>query len=303
MAHAYIFFGPAGVGKKTAALNFAKAANCLRETDDGPCGACASCVSIDRMSNPDVFLVSPEEENRRASDKASVRIDRLRELIKDINLRPYAAKKKFYIIDGAHLMTAEASNAVLKTLEEPPSDSVLILITDQIEKLPQTIRSRSQVVRFFPLRVGDVRDILAGEHAVEDAEARLLANLSSGRVGEALRFRKEGLRERREAVISGLLKGDFFDSDFEGASREKLKFELDMMLTWFRDVLIAKAGLGDDSLINVDRVDAVAAEARRAGFDYLFGAIDRILATSASFDRSANLKLAMSVLGIKINGG
>jgi DNA polymerase-3 subunit delta' len=200
-------------------------------------------------------------------------------------------------------MTAEASNAVLKTLEEPPSDSVLILITDQIEKLPQTIRSRSQVVRFFPLRVGDVRDILAGEHAVEDAEARLLANLSSGRVGEALRFRKEGLRERREAVISGLLKGDFFDSDFEGASREKLKFELDMMLTWFRDVLIAKAGLGDDSLINVDRVDAVAAEARRAGFDYLFGAIDRILATSASFDRSANLKLAMSVLGIKINGG
>jgi DNA polymerase III subunit delta' len=193
VGHAYVFFGPEGVGKRLTAVNFAKALNCAAPKDGGPCDPstgsgshpkpvagcdeCISCRKIDAMNHPDFIVLSPEK------DSALIKIDAVRELARDISLKPYEARKKVYIIDDAALMKHEAQNALLKTLEEPVTDSVLILVTGDISRLFSTIRSRAQEVRFFPLAADEVKEVLIGVHGIEKTRAHILAHISSGTPG------------------------------------------------------------------------------------------------------------------------
>lgn len=293
-AHAYIFLGSSGVGRKKTALNFAKALNCLSESPDKPCGQCASCKKIERFNHPDIFLLSPEKKG------SSIKIERMRELIKNIGLKPYEAKMKVYIIDDAHQMTQEAENALLKTLEEPPSESILILITEDLSLLFQTIVSRSQVVRFFPLGLDEVKEILIKEYKIDAAQAHILSHLSSGSIGEALKYKDEKFFDRRESLIRGLLKNAFLDLDFDDVPKEDLRLSLDIMLTWYRDILVRKLGLDDSRVVNIDKLDNISKEAKRLDADYLDGIIREIILTNSFLDQNANPKLAMSVLGLKI---
>lgn len=130
MSHAYIFYGPGGIGKSLVAMNFAKALNCLGDSESRPCDACAPCKKADASNHPDILLLKPEKEG------GSIAIDDVRALIKDASLKPYESRKKFYIIDEASSMKEEAASALLKTLEEPPSDSVFILIVENLKKTP-----------------------------------------------------------------------------------------------------------------------------------------------------------------------
>lgn len=182
VSHAYIFLGPRGVGKRLTALNFAKALNCGSETPDRPCDMCNSCEKIDNLRHPDLFLLKSEKDN------SIIKIDAIRGLIKNMTLKPYEAKKKVCIIDDAHLMNQEASNALLKTLEEPPSESILILIADRSDDLFPTIVSRCQIVKFFPLSIEEVKKILINEHKVDELKAHILSHIASGSIGEALRY-------------------------------------------------------------------------------------------------------------------
>jgi DNA polymerase-3 subunit delta' len=294
VAHAYIFLGPKGVGKTLTAVNFAKALNCLASVDNEACDACISCRKINNSNHPDIFFVKPEKEG------ASIKIDSIRGLIKDINLKPYEGRKKVYVIDGADLMTQEASNALLKTLEAPPSDSVVILISENLNLLFRTIISRSQVVRFFPLGAEEVKNILAREYAVEDAQARVLAHLSSGKLGEAIKYKDEDVFKKRSKIITAMLNRALFDMDLEKSAREDLRTYLDIMLTWYRDILAAKSGAGQDSLINLDKKDDILREASNLDIDYLDKVINQIMLTSSYLDQNANAKLVMSVLAAKI---
>ena len=294
VAHAYIFLGPRGVGKFSTALNFAKALNCLNGIDHEPCESCLSCKKIKSSNHPDLFSVKLEK------DASSIKIDRIRELIKDIGLKPYEGRKKVYIIDSADCMTQESSNALLKTLEEPPSDSVLILIAENLGSLFQTIVSRSQVVRFFALKPEVVSQILVKDYSLEDEKAHVLAHLSSGRLGEALTYTEPKFFDKRSAVIDALANKTFFDSDLDGVPKEDLRLYLDIMLTWYRDILIAKTGSGDAVLINIDRKEAIYSEAKSLTREYLLSAINNIIQTSSFLDQNANQKLAMSVLGLNI---
>ncbi|EFK94955.1 DNA polymerase III delta prime subunit, partial [sediment metagenome] len=194
ISHAYIFHGPVGVGKMLTAMNFAKAANCLAE-GARPCDACVPCRKADSSNHPDISLIKPGKEG------GSVTVDDIRALIKDASLKPYEAQKKFYIIDEADGMKEEAANAFLKTLEEPPSDSVFILVAENLRRLPATIVSRSQTVKFFALRTDEVREILIKYHGIEPARAHLLSVLSSGRPGDALKYADEEFFAKREKVI------------------------------------------------------------------------------------------------------
>lgn len=295
--HAYIFLGPKGIGKKLAALNFAKALNCQAETTDKPCDMCASCRKIDNSNHPDVFLL------KTASNTSSVKIGSIRELIRSVVLKPYEAKKKVYIIDDAGAMTQEASNAILKTLEEPPSDSILILIADKINTLLPTIISRAQIIRFFPLKVDEIKDILVNVYKIDSAKAHVISHLSSGRLGDALRYKDEDFFEKRSWIIKGLIDRTFFDFDFDDLSKEELKLYLDIMLTWYRDILITKAGAKDPSaLINIDKQDALVAEARHTSFDYLDRVMKQIFSTNSFLEQNVNPKLAMSVVGLAVSG-
>lgn len=296
VGHAYIFLGPKGVGKRLAAANFAKALNCLEPAGGDACDSCISCRKIDNSNHPDVFFVKPEKEG------GAVKIDNIRDLIKDINLKPYEGRKKFYVVDSADSMTQEASNALLKTLEAPPSDAVIVLIVENLNMLFSTIVSRSQVVRFFPLGVEEVQNILIKEYSTDGTEARILAHLSSGKLGEALKYKDEKVFSRRSGLIDGLLKRTLFDLDLDKAVKEDLRAYLDIMLTWYRDILAAKAGSGPEMLINIDKKDLIMNEASALGIDYLDSVINQIMLTSAYLGQNANAKLAMSVLAAKISG-
>lgn len=331
IAHAYIFFGPEGVGKRLTAMNFAKALNCSRQGyvqlegtkvfvgnlgsrqgyvqpegtqifvenlggfQDSPCGQCISCKKIDTGNHPDFRLITPEKEG------ASIKIDAVRSLTKDISLKPYEAKKKVYIIDDASSMKHEAQNALLKTLEEPVSESVLILLTADISRLFSTIRSRAQEVKFFPLAMEEVKDILVNVYKIDALRAHILAHISSGTLGGALRYNKEELFSKRSKLIDAVVKRQFFDWDFDGLSRVELKTYLDIMLTWYRDILIAKTGARDESVfVNIDKKEAILNEAARTDYGRIDNIIKQIISTGIFLDENANPKLAMSVLGLNI---
>lgn len=262
IAHAYIFLGPEGVGRKKAAIDFAKALNCItRESDNGPCDRCASCRKIDSSNHPDVFLLEPEGKGEL------IKMERVHELINNIALKPYEGRKKVYIIDGADSMRGDVANALLKTLEEPPSESVMILIVERLENIFSTIISRSQVVRFFSLKTEATGEVL----------------------------------DRRNAIIDNLIRGSFFDIDFEGLSKDESRVSLDIMLTWYRDILLAKAGLTEGrAFVNIDKYDAIMDASKDISEEDLEDIIKAIIMTNSFLDRNVNMKLAMSVLGLKI---
>lgn len=294
IAHAYIFFGPKGVGKMLAAVNFAKALNCQATAGGKPCGSCASCKKIDASSHPDVFTVRPLE------GAASIKIDDIRALIGDVGLKPYEAKKKVYIIDETNALTDEAANALLKTLEEPPTDSVLILIVERLSMLLPTIVSRSQVVKFFALATDKVCEVLM-TRGIDAKKARILAGLSSGSVGEALKYSDEKFFEARSGIIKALAGRTFFDREFDKVSRAELRAQLNIVLTWYRDIMIAKAlGVSGAELVNIDERQAILDEAENIGFDALDRIVKQIISTCAYLEQNANPKLAMAALGVMI---
>ena len=300
VAHAYIFFGPEGIGKKLAALNFAKALNCASNAFSEPCDNCISCKKIDNMNHPDIFLLEPEKEG------VSLKIEKIRELIKNIALKAYEGKRKVYIINDAHLATQEAQNALLKTLEEPPSASVVILITDKIGSLYSTIRSRAQVVKFFPLKVDAVKAILIKAYKMEDVKAHILAGLAAGSAGKALRYADADIFDKRNTLLRALasVKAEFFNLDFfEDVPKERLRLYLDMMLAWYRDILVAKTVSGEvPGLVNIDRREEISSEAKNQRIEKVADIINQIISMGSFLDQNANPKLAMSVLGLKIHG-
>lgn len=294
VSHAYMFIGPAGVGKKLAAINFAKALNCLDPKDGNSCDNCAQCKKIDASNHPDVLTFAPDKEN------SSFGIDKIRAVTKDISLKPYEGRKKVYILDSADSMTQEAANALLKTLEEPVSDSVLILIVQNINSIFSTVQSRAKRVRFFPLPAGEIRKILTDNYKVDEKRADLLSRISSGELGKALKYNDASFFEKRSRIIDGLRNGALLDSDFDGFSRSDLRLALDIILTWYRDILITKTGLNQSALINIDKSDLIQSEAKRSSFDGLNSIIDQVILTGSFLDQNVNPKLAMGVLGINI---
>lgn len=298
IAQAYLFLGPSGVGKKLTALNFARALNCGAGQAIRPCGECASCKKISSGNHPDVSLISPEKEG------GTVKIEKIRQLIKDISLKPYEARKKVYIIDEADAMTQESANALLMTLEEPPTESVIILIAENLNDILKTIISRSQIIRFLPMKSGDAKRLLVEEHDLDGTNAHIMAHLSSGRIGEAIKFKEGDVFEKRSRIIDALIKRRFFDSDFENTSREELKGFLNVVLTWYRDILVAKTSRGEkgERFINMDREKDLVEESKIHTVEYLENAIQSIISTAGYLDQNANPKLVMSVLGLKIQG-
>ena len=295
LAHSYIFAGPEGIGKRLAAMNFAKALNCLSEDSDKPCDSCPSCKKIDSLNHPDIFYIKPEKPG------GSIGIDAIRGAIKDSGLKPYEGRKKVYIIDEADTMKHEAANSILKTLEEPQPGCIFILIAQGLDRILPTIVSRSQVVRFFSLGVNDIKNILVKSCGIDDARAQVASYLSCGRPGKAVKYGEADFLQKREAIIKGLIDRTFFDSDFDALSKQEIKAYLDIMLSWYRDILIVKAGASQQGLLaNVDKKESILSESRRSGFDYLDKMIKTIILTGSFLEQNANPKVAMGALGLAV---
>lgn len=199
-----IFAGPSGVGKRSAALAVAQALNCQSPVNDAAalihdaCGECASCRRIARGIHPDVSLVVPGESG-------SIKIDAVREEIRKTAYKPFEARRRVIVFDEAESLGDDAQNALLKTLEEPPAGSVLILVTAQPHHLLPTVRSRCPVVRFAPLDADDVAAWLMREQQVPEARAHAVAALARGSLAVARETADTGVEQVREAAERVLL--------------------------------------------------------------------------------------------------
>ena len=255
--HAYLFAGPEGVGKELTAIGFAQALLCRERPGEG-CGECSACVRVPRRSHPDVTWVMPQEEmiarglasRTEFSNTPSreIRVEQIRMLQERLALRPLEGPRKVAIIAPADRMNAQSQNALLKTLEEPPSGTVLMLTASSPELLLATIRSRCAKITFGPLPLEFIADKVLSERRLDKSGARLVAMMSEGSLARAMEVDLEALSRRREtialfeaAVDRQLVPLLQFGETF-GASREAAEEVLSILRVWLRDLIAVKSG-------------------------------------------------------------
>lgn len=310
IAHAYLFNGPSGVGKRTAALAFAQALDCeqitlhpesphaSRLTPSDGCGECRSCRHIASGQHPDVQVIEP--------DGAILKIEQIRTLEADAALVPYEARWKVFILAGAERMNEQAANALLKTLEEPAKDTVFILLTGTVAALPSTIASRCQTVTFIPLPHGQI-EVLLRERGMEASQARLIASLSRGSIERAFSSEVASLPETRDlfldAIGRGLRQGPAALIELAeklAKDREKLQHQLEILSAWLRDLMVAKASGRTDWLVNDDRGETVARLARDVPMNALLDGLRAVHTAMDNLVRNANPRLSAEDLLLRL---
>jgi DNA polymerase-3 subunit delta' len=193
LAHAYLFSGEEGIGKKMTALALAAAVNCQRAIKEDACGECPSCRKVAASSHPDIHFLVPDGEE--------IKIDQVRQLQADLALRPFEGTKKILIVDAVDRMNAASANAFLKTLEEPPGEALIVLITSLPQSLMPTIRSRCQEIRFQPLSRQTLAQALIRKRGLSDADAWFVAALAQGSMGRGLEMDAKQEKMERSKVM------------------------------------------------------------------------------------------------------
>ena len=269
---ALLFAGEDGVGKKLFALELAKAINCLAPLKVEACDKCSSCLRISKSTFPDHAEEKDRKERLIPSEHTDValarpynrilRIPLMRHLEQEANFRPFEGKSRVFLIEEADRLNEQSSNALLKTLEEPPPTTHLILLTSRPASLLPTIRSRCQMIRFAPLKPAEVEAHLLKEKGMPQKEARLLASVARGSIGRALGINLETYLQQREAMMDVLdalaVKLDrarlLRASEALTDAKHKDEYEprLDVLATLVHDVWSLALGSPADSLVNND---------------------------------------------------
>ncbi|MBI3805650.1 MAG: DNA polymerase III subunit delta' [Nitrospirae bacterium] len=248
--HAILFMGEEGIGKRTVARAFAQTLLCHErqmpegpEGEEGPiepCGRCLSCQKLSAGNHPDFMTIEPEG--------SAIKIEQVRTLQDRIIYKPIDGPRRIILIDPADKMNGAAANGLLKTLEEPPAHAVLILITAKPYSLPETILSRCQKISFYPLSLSQVEKLLAERNHWSVQEARLIAALTGGHLGEALSLSLEAAREMEEGLYTLVSEKTLMNYErlFEVATtysrdEEVMAKSLHYLAAWFRDVLVLQA--------------------------------------------------------------
>ena len=309
MPHAYLLVGPAHVGKMTLARDLAMALNCQRGVP--PCGQCADCQRTSAGTHSDVQVIGLGK-NADGKPQTEIGVEDIRQVQHSANLPPFEGKYKVFIIDGAENLSIEASNCLLKTLEEPAATVVFALLTAREELLPVTVVSRCQRIELTQLPSQQVESALIEKWSVEAQKARLLSRLSHGRLGWAVSSIQEGSLDRHnevmdeiEAAIDGSLEVRFayaaqLATEFS-QSREKVQEKLGSWLDWWHDVLLTKAGLSD-TVVNVDRTGHLAAMANRLTLEEIRACVAGVSKTAERLKENANARLALEVFMLRLPG-
>lgn len=238
-ATTYLFSGEKGIGKSKTALEFAKALNCENGTDGDPCDTCRACRKISSLNHPDIMLVTPEN--------GVIKIERIRDIEDFLSFMPYEGNKKVVIVDDADMMNRHSENAFLKTLEEPPENSVIILVSSRREMLVDTIRSRCFNIKFGPLSEAALREAANAIGGTKISEMGI--KLAMGRMG--LLF-DEGAVERRDILFN------IFEDMIYGRGvsvpkeREVMDEWIDYFILFIRDMAVFSSTGKREVLFNVD---------------------------------------------------
>ena len=311
-AHAYIFSGPPGIGKAAMALHMAMALNCERSPGD-PCQECRACRLIMRGSHPDVRIAGMASQAAaikadEAARQKELKIATIREWQHDISLRPYEGRRRVLILHDAERLNEESSNAMLKTLEEPPDYATIILVSNSTDLLP-TIVSRCRVLRLRPLPRRQVAEALVSRNIIAD-DAELLAAWSGGRVGwaiaaaaqpETITARQEQLTALVELGIHSHNRGIAFRwaeqraKEYRGGEQETVFAWLDLWQGWWRDVLLVAAGC-HESVVNIDRREDLVHTANNHPISVIHAFMRRISTTAQQLRENGNPQLVLENL-------
>jgi DNA polymerase-3 subunit delta' len=285
----YLFTGEEGIGKHLVAQTLAKALNCLNKKDDA-CDNCPSCLKVEKREHPDVHFIEP-------LDSDAIKIEATRDLKKKISLKAYEAKTKVFIINDAHKLTAEAANALLKILEEPLGNSLIMLISAKPALLFKTIISRCKIVRFYPLKKKQLQEVLENNYSLDDASAHFLAYFCEGRIGAALQLKEADILKRKNKII------DEFISSTRGGqesilmqNKTAVRLALNILVSWARDIYLIRIGTPHAELINLDRKTELIRVMNRYT---LFGLEEMIKTISDSLlylEQNINMRLLLANL-------
>lgn len=304
LAHSFIFSGPEGMGKKTVAEAFAKALNC-EAYPEGPCEKCRECLLAENNSHPNIIHVWPVDKDGHRDDSGGViKIDQIRQ-VQEMLWRKAQSGIKAVIIDLADKLKTEAANAFLKTLEEPPSGSVIILVTSKPSELLPTVVSRCQRISFRPLPDGVIAGFLAREYGMGPNDSLMIARLSAGSLARAIKYSADNAHaERKELArkLAGLKPGSADEAlklAEEFSKRDDLEEVLEFIKNLCRDRLVCGEGM-PELMVNSDL--AVPDAGRKGLHKSLIDAFE--MAESARRDilppRYANKQLALELLFMRL---
>ena len=293
IAGAYLFVGPTGVGKETVARYFAQLIFCQQDTQPPTvCGTCLACRKVDSGNHPDLQFIRP--------DGSELKIGQIRELQKQIIYEPLEASRKVYILTDVDRMNDPAENALLKTLEEPPASSVLILLTSNIRALLPTTRSRCQILQFHPMSTQVLTEILVEKFSVAPEQATALAIAADGAIGKALTQLEKGeaLSEEVPEILS--------ETDPLAAFRLAEHFKdnpetLGELVTWYRDLLFLQQGAPIDLITHIYSVEELRRIVPQYSHLRIQQAIQTVFDTKSLIENTnTNATLALEVMCLKL---
>lgn len=300
--HAYLLAGPPRIGKSLLARRFAQTLLCTGGPDPGaapqePCNQCLSCRKVLHGNHPDVHIIS------KAPDKQYILIEQVRELQSDAARRTMEGRRNIFIIEDAQDMNAQAANCLLKTLEEPEQDVVLLLTVPDAGQLLPTIVSRVQKIPMQLLTASQIRSALIEQWEIEAQEAELIAALAAGRLGWAVEaVEDEDLLAERRAQLELITKLPTINKvqrfDFVqklGTDNEKIHTFLEIWLLWWRDIVLTANGCLDLT-VNVDMRQLLKAQAAKIGTGEAERMVRAILQTQESLEQNVNARVALEVL-------
>ncbi|TEB08485.1 DNA polymerase III subunit tau [Pelotomaculum schinkii] len=301
VVHAYLFAGPAGVGKKTTARAFARALLCSQPAAGDACGVCRTCRQAANHNHPDLYTLQPSG--------ASIKIEQVRGMLRRIPYRSYQGGRKVFLINQAELMTADASNCLLKTLEEPPGGTVMILVSDQPQSLLPTILSRCQMCSFKSIPLPELTGGLVALHGLDPVKAGLTAAMAGGSMGKALAYAAGTFQAEQSLAIR-------LAHDLDGAAphealvmagqiaeqKEKVSAILEILKCWYRDLLVFKLTGETGLLYHLDHIDIMEKEAGSFETGRLLEILEEIETTRKKIEANANTRLALDILFLHLAG-
>ena len=301
VSHAYIMNGERGSGKKMLANLFAQTLQCERGGNE-PCYECHSCKQALSGNHPDIIMVQHEKPSSISVDEIRVQVN------EDIQVKPYSSKYKIYIIPEADLMTQQAQNALLKTIEEPPSYAIIILLTENAQKLLPTICSRCVMLKLRNIKDQLVKKYLMENLQIPDYKADVCTAFAQGNIGRAILLaNSEHFNEIKEEAIQLLKNIDTMDvSDMIEAVKRCSQYKmdvddyLDVLAIWYRDVLIYKATKNIDRVIFAEQLNYIKERARKSSYEGIENILKAIENAKARLRANVNFDLVMELLLLTI---
>ena len=339
LSQSYLFYGPNGTGKLSTALLFAMAINCTSDITNKPCGVCNSCQKIMKFNHPDMLFIFPstnlgmtkegiiksdklrEEYNSYIEHKikqpwnnfyfsgnSEIRIDVIRRLIEKIQHSAFESEKKIFIVENVDKMGNNAANAFLKTLEEPPEDTIIIILTISRDLLLDTITSRCKIIEFNKVSKKEIVNKLKDKYGLSDEKAEITAGYSKGNLYKAFKI-YEGedkvleYRDKVSEIVDEIFEkgkiGIYEHEKYFNDNKDNIDEILDVFMIWFRDVLFVKEDISD-MIVNTDKLELLKKHSKCKNSIMVSQLQDVFQETYDDYNRNVNYNLIIENMLSKI---